>query len=264
MSSLCAASSGARLLGSESIAQPRSAVPKTTSTATGRIAFVAVRVTFGCSGVESGSSLHHARDVRDGFDAAKRQNDADEGYPGVPKIRVRRSNLQRTEMGCAQEDDRSHHDHGGNRQPDRDAATMFRSEIIDGADGEDQSHRGDRGILAWDAQVTDRGPAAQRRGDNEIGDEQKRAGGGEEPALLPRRGVDAAAIGKMGADDDVVVGHHRGQHADRENDRQRRKAGGDESEADDIGLARAPVAVEQGGGALPIDIARADERRWDR
>ena len=37
------------------MAQPRSAVPTTTSTATGRIAFVAVRVTFGCSGVESGS-----------------------------------------------------------------------------------------------------------------------------------------------------------------------------------------------------------------
>ena len=200
--------------------------------------------------------LHHAGDVRDGFDTAQRQNYADEGYPGVPKILVGRSNLHRAEMGCAQEHDRRHHDHGRNRQPDGDAAAVFRSEIIDDADDEDQSHRGDRRIFAWNAEITDRGPSAQRRGDNEICDEQERAGRGEEPALLPRGRVDAAAIGKMGADDDVVVGHHRGQHADRENDRQRRKAGGDESEADDVGLARAPVAVEQRRGALPIDIAR--------
>ena len=86
--------------------------------------------------------------------------------------------------------------------------------------------------------------------------EQERAGRSQETALLPRGGIDAAAIGEMRADDDVVVGDDRGQHADRQDDRQRRKAGRDEGEADDVGLARAPIAVEQRGGALPIDVAR--------
>ena len=57
MSSLWEASWGRRFLGNESIAQPRSAVPTTTSSATGTMAFVAVRVTFGRSGVEPGSSF---------------------------------------------------------------------------------------------------------------------------------------------------------------------------------------------------------------
>ena len=35
------------------------------------------------------------------------------------------------------------------------------------------------------------------------------------------------------------------------------KTGGEKREADDIGFARAPVAIEKRGGALPIDIARA-------
>ena len=48
---------GMRFLGNESMAQPSSAVPRTTSMATGTIAFVAVRVTFGWSGVESGSAF---------------------------------------------------------------------------------------------------------------------------------------------------------------------------------------------------------------
>ena len=57
MSSLCEANCGRRFRGNESIAQPSNAVPTTTSMATGTIAFVAVRVTFGRSGVEPGSSF---------------------------------------------------------------------------------------------------------------------------------------------------------------------------------------------------------------
>ena len=95
----------ARFLGNESIAQPRSAVPTTTSIATGTIAFVAVRVTFGRSGVESGIGLHHAGDVRDRFDAAQRQDYADERDPGVPEILVRRFQIERVEMRRAQEND---------------------------------------------------------------------------------------------------------------------------------------------------------------
>src|SRR5207253_9142787 len=48
---------GAQDFGSDNIAQPSSAVPATTSIATGTIAFVAVRVTFGAFGVASGSNF---------------------------------------------------------------------------------------------------------------------------------------------------------------------------------------------------------------
>src|ERR1043165_5031671 len=41
-----------------------------------------------------------------------------------------------------------------------------------------------------------------------------------------------------------------------DDDRQGRITGGDEGQTDDIGLARAPVAVEQGGSAFPVHVAR--------
>ena len=56
MSSLCAANSGSETSWAMRASPSRGArCPMTTSIATGTIAFVAVRVTFGCSGVESGS-----------------------------------------------------------------------------------------------------------------------------------------------------------------------------------------------------------------
>ena len=141
---------------------------------------------------------------------------------------------------------------------------MFRAEIIDDTDHQNQPHRRDRRVLARDAKIADRRPSAQGRGDNKIRDEQERTGRCQKAALLPRRGIDAAAIRKMGADDDVVEADDRGEQADREDDRHGRKAGGDKGEADDVRLARAPIAVKQRGGALPIDVARAMDCRAGR
>ena len=166
--------------------------------------------------------------------------------------------------GSAQGDDKQHNEDGRDRQPERNAAAVFRSEEVDDPDDENESHGGDLGVLARNAEIADRRPAAQRRRDHEIRDEQECAGGGEKAALLARRGIDTAAIRKMRADDDVVVGDDGGQDADRENDGERREAGGDEGEADNVGLARAPVAVEQGGGALPVDVARTVNARGER
>ena len=89
MSSEWPVNCGAKLCGRESIAQPSRAVPATTSMATGMIALAAVRVTFGCSGVEPGSELHHTGNVRDCFHAAERQDHADELPPGDAEIFVR-------------------------------------------------------------------------------------------------------------------------------------------------------------------------------
>ena len=69
----------------------------------------------------------------------------------------------------------------------------------------------------------------------------------------------------MRADDNVVKANNGGQGADRENERERSKPGRDEGEADDVSLARAPVAIEKGGGPLPVNIARSmHTRRFDK
>ena len=133
---------------------------------------------------------------------------------------------------------------------------MFRPKEIHEADDHDQAHRRDRSVFARNTQVTDRRPTAQCSRDNKIRDEQERAGRSEKAALLSRRGINAAAIREMRADNDVVVGDDGGEQADRENDRQRRKSRRDERETDDVGLARSPIAVEEGSGAFPIHIAR--------
>ena len=64
----------------------------------------------------------------------------------------------------------------------------------------------------------------------------------------------------MAADHDVIDPDQTGQRADGENDRQRRKSGRQKCQANDIGLARAPVAIKQRGRAFPIDVARAMHR----
>src|SRR5438045_232575 len=64
----------------------------------------------------------------------------------------------------------------------------------------------------------------------------------------------------MAADDNIIDSYQTGQRADRENDRQRRKTGGQEGQTDDVGLACSPVAVKQCCGTLPIDVPRAMNR----
>src|SRR5437867_253172 len=76
-----------------------------------------------------------------------------------------------------------------------------------------------------------------------------------------------AAIRKIFADDRIVVADERGEEANRENDRQRAipqrfvlACGGQhwihKSRSDDVSLAGAPVAVEQGSRPLPVHVSR--------
>src|SRR5882672_7056799 len=60
----------------------------------------------------------------------------------------------------------------------------------------------------------------------------------------------------MLANNDVVVSYQTGQRADRQDDREGRVSGCQKCGANDVSLAGAPVAVEQGGGPLPIDVSR--------
>ena len=61
----------------------------------------------------------------------------------------------------------------------------------------------------------------------------------------------------MFANRDVIVTNDSSQRADRENNRERRKAGDKKCRADDVRFARPPISVKKGGGTFPIDIARA-------
>src|SRR5438132_5050382 len=60
----------------------------------------------------------------------------------------------------------------------------------------------------------------------------------------------------MTANDRVIDADQTRERANGKNNRQRRKSGGDKRQTNYVGLAGAPIAVEQGARALPIQIAR--------
>ena len=74
---------------------------------------------------------------------------------------------------------------------------------------------------------------------------------------MTHAGVDAAAIRIEAADDHVVEPDERGEHAHRGDQPERRVPGDRESKADDVGFARAPIAVKNRRRALPIHICAA-------
>src|SRR5207249_10459011 len=71
-----------------------------------------------------------------------------------------------------------------------------------------------------------------------------------------RSAVNAAAVGKMPANDRVIDPDQTRERANGKNDRQRRKPGGHKCKTNYVRLAGAPIAVEQSGSAFPIQIAR--------
>ena len=68
--------------------------------------------------------------------------------------------------------------------------------------------------------------------------------------------VDTAAIWVLFADDDVVDAHQRGEHAHRGGEPKRAVSSDGKGEADDVGFARAPVAIENGGGTRRVYVSR--------
>src|SRR4029077_15489112 len=74
--------------------------------------------------------------------------------------------------------------------------------------------------------------------------------------LLARGGVNTATIREMTADNNVIDAYQPGERTNGKDDRQRRKSGGDKRQTNYVRLAGAPIAVEQGGRAFPIQIAR--------
>jgi hypothetical protein len=61
----------------------------------------------------------------------------------------------------------------------------------------------------------------------------------------------------MTADDRVIDPDQTGERTNGQDDRQRRKSSGYKRQSNDVRFAGTPVAIEQCGGAFPIEIARA-------
>src|SRR5437870_11678158 len=74
--------------------------------------------------------------------------------------------------------------------------------------------------------------------------------------------VNPAAVGIKAANDHVIDADEGGQHAHRGNQPERSVTCDGEGEADDVGFARAPVAVQNRGRALPTDITRSLDVSW--
>src|SRR5262249_8274608 len=104
--------------------------------------------------------------------------------------------------------------------------------------------------------VTQTRPAAKRCRHRQIREEQECAHDCKKATLRTRSRIDATAIGKVSTNDDVVDSDQRSDRADRKNNRERGEPGGDERKSCNVGLACAPVTIQQRRCALPIDVAR--------
>ena len=153
---------------------------------------------------------------------------------------------------CDDADDGSNH---GQRQNDRKRPAVVRTEIIQHTEEEDDGNGRRKDPCRRHAEITQPRPGTQGRGHGEVGDEQQRADHREQTSVRTGRGIHAAAAGKTAADNHVVEPDDEGQGADGEDDWQGGKAHRGEGQTDDVGFARAPVAVEQAGCAAPAEIA---------
>ncbi len=220
-------------------------------------------------GLESGSTnlrmanhraaiwLQRAREIGDGFHAAQGQDYTHKSHPRISEILVRRLEISQGKVRPRHEDDGGHHDHRGNRQRNGNTSTMARTEIVENSDQKNGGDRAHHHPVLRNAEVAQRSPAAQCRGDREIRDKQQSSHHRQQPPLCLRRRVDSAAFRESAADNHVVEPDESRQKANRQDDRKRRIAGGHEGQTNDIGLAGSPVAIEQRRGTLPIKISRS-------
>src|SRR5206468_1272733 len=85
---------------------------------------------------------------------------------------------------------------------------------------------------------------------------------GDDFGAMAHARVNTAAVRVKTANDHVVEANERGEDAHQGDEPQRCVAGHGKGETDDVGLARAPVAVQNRGRAFPIDIARSLNVCW--
>ena len=164
--------------------------------------------------------------------------------------------MRETQIPRAKRDCDHNNNHSRNSQPNRHAAAVFWTKVVDGSKQENHCHRCKRRILSRDTEIGYACPRAQRSGYNKIRDQQKRANRRQKSTLLPRSRIHAAAIREMSAYDDVIEGDDCRERAYGENYGKRGEARGNERQPEHIGFARSPITIKQRGGALPVNVAR--------
>ena len=110
---------------------------------------------------------------------------------------------------------------------------MFRSEIIDQAHDQQHADRRERDVLASEfdpidvlragSDVAKRRPPTQRCSDRKIRQQQQRTDYREQSSLRARCRINAAAVGKMAADDNVIDADQTGERANGQNNWQTTK-----------------------------------------
>src|SRR5436305_6779442 len=106
------------------------------------------------------------------------------------------------------------------------------------------------------AEVLKSGKRANCRRHQIISNKKKGADDGDDFGAMAHARINAAAVRIKTADDHVVEADQRGEHAHQGDEPERCVARDGKGEANDIGLARAPVAVKNRGRARNIDVAR--------
>src|SRR6266480_300783 len=145
-------------------------------------------------------------------------------------------------------------DSGWHRNQKSKTAGVFRSKQIEQSDSEDG--RGSEFFRMRNTEVLKPGERADGRRYQIISDEKKGADDGDDFGAMAHARINAAAVRIKTADDHVVEADQRGEHAHQGDEPERCVAGDGEGEANDIGFARAPVAVKNRRRARNIDVAR--------
>src|SRR6266513_2089261 len=106
------------------------------------------------------------------------------------------------------------------------------------------------------AEILKGGQSADRCRNQIIGDEQKRTDDRNDLAAMTHARVNAAAVGVKTADNHVINADEYRQHAHQGDEPEGGVTRDGEGKTDDVGLACAPVTVEDRSRAFPVDIAR--------
>src|SRR5678809_357870 len=102
----------------------------------------------------------------------------------------------------------------------------------------------------WNAKILEGGQSADGRRYQIIGDEQKCTDDRNDLAAMAHAGVNTAAVEIETADNHVIDADERGKHAHERDEPEGGVTGNGEGETNNVGLARAPIAIKDRGRAF--------------
>ncbi len=237
------------------MASPSKAVKMQTSNMTHRIAGVEVLETLGWASLDPGLSFMTpvALAIASTPDNARTTPTKPFQFlekPPVSGCRCDRVGQVRQGKG------RQEQHHHGRRQRNQEGqpARVAGAEDIEQADDRNRCRRAPFGMR--EAQIIKSGERTDGRRDNVIGNEKEGADNGNDDGPVAHAGINAAAVRVVAADGHVIDADQGGQQAHGGDEPEGTVAADGKGQADDVGLAGAPVAIENGGGAGRIDVAR--------